>query len=136
MTVDAEGLMVHCQFALKLTQAQLGELVGVHKRTIQRWQQGRFLLTPDQAERLAVALQPVRPDLAKQVLEMGREFAASTGTNPPVLPATPEEIEEVVRAAAQAGGMSPDAIRASIAAAFTKAAALDLEVRDVVAGLR
>jgi hypothetical protein len=136
MTLDANQLVVQCQFALGLTQAELGDVIGVHKRTVQRWQEKPFSLTPDQAERLAVALRPVRPDLADQVLEMGREFAARVGMTPPVLPATAEEIDEVVRAAAVAGGTSPDAIRAVVAAAFAKAEELDLEVREMVAGLR
>lgn len=135
MAQQTQSLIVHCQLALGLTQAELGEIVGVHKRTIQRWQDGQPSLLPDQAEKLAAALRPVRPDLAEEVLELGRRFAARTGMAPPTLPATAEEIEEVVRAAAEAGGTSTDAVRPVIRAAFAKAKQLGLEVVEIVGAL-
>jgi hypothetical protein len=121
--------------ALQITQAELGELVGVHKRTIQRWQEKALSLTPSQAERLAAALRPVQPDLAEQVLELGRRFAEVAGVAMPLDPATPESIDEVLRAAAEACSTSPEAIRPAIVAAFAKAQELDLEVREIVAGI-
>jgi hypothetical protein len=135
MDIDADALIVRCQAALQMTQAELGELLGVHKRTIQRWQGVPLSITPSQAERLAAALRSVQPDLAERVLELGRRFAERTGMLPPLLPATPEAIDEVVRAAAEAGGTSPEAIRPAVVAAFAKAQELDLEVREVVAGI-
>jgi hypothetical protein len=136
MAEDPGTLFVECQMALKLTQEELGELVGRTKRTIQRWQEKGSILLPSEAQRLADALRPVRPDLAERVLELGRESAAATGLTPPVAPAGPEVIEAIVRAAAEAAGASPDAMRPAIAAAFSKAEELGAEVDGIVSGLR
>jgi hypothetical protein len=73
----------------------------------------------------------VRPDLAEQVLQLGREFARLIGAPPPRAPATPEQIDQIVRASRDAGAD----IRAALAAAFAKALALQLEVSQIVAGL-
>jgi hypothetical protein len=121
--------------ALQMTQAELGDLLGVHKRTIQRWQERHLSLSPSQAERLAAALRPVQRELAEAVLEIGRRFAAQVGTTAPMLPAAPEAIEEVVRAAAEACSTTPEAIRPAVVAAFAKAQELELEVGEIVAGV-
>jgi transcriptional regulator with XRE-family HTH domain len=121
--------------ALGLSQEKLGELLGRNKRTIQRWQESGFSLTADQAETLAQALQPVRPDLAEEVRELARKAALAAGMTPPVRPATAEEIDAILRAAADAGGTSPEAIRPAIAAAMRVAEEAGLEVSAIVAGL-
>ena len=128
--MDTKGLIVEIQHALGISQTELGEIVGVNKRTIQRWQEG-FSLSPDQAHRLATALRPVRADLAEQVVQLGREAAQRLGAAPARYAATPEQIEEIVRAARDAGA----GIRAVLAAAFAKAVELGLEVSEIVAGL-
>jgi transcriptional regulator with XRE-family HTH domain len=122
--------------ALGLSQEQLGELLGKTRRTIQRWQESGFSLTVDQAETLAVALQAVRPDLAAEVLELGRRTAVAAGANPPARPATAGEIDAILRAAADAGGTSPEAIRPAVAAAMQAAEEAGLEVSAIVAGLK
>jgi transcriptional regulator with XRE-family HTH domain len=127
--METKGLIVEIQHALGMSQTELGELVGVNKRTIQRWQEG-FSLLPEQAHRLATALRPVRPELAEQVLQLGRESARRTGA-PVQFAATPEQIDQIVRAARDAGA----GIRATLAAAFAKAEELELEIDQVVAGL-
>jgi len=135
MLTGSAALLVHCQLALGLTQKGLGDLLGRDRRTIQRWQTSGFELMPDQAQTLADALQPVRPDLAEQVLELGRKTAILAGMTPPQIPATPEMIDAILRAAADAGGTSPEAIRSAVAAAFLRAEEAGVEVRAVVAGL-
>ena len=40
MSSDSSVLMVNVQVALHLTEPELGALIGVTKRTIQRWQDG------------------------------------------------------------------------------------------------
>jgi transcriptional regulator with XRE-family HTH domain len=134
MPTDSAALLVHCQIALRLTQEQLGELLGRTKRTIQRWQDQGFEPMADQAETLAQALQPVRPDLAEQVLELARKVALRTGGTP-APPATAEVIDAILQAAAGAGGTSPEAIRPAVTAAFLEAAEAGVEVSAVVAGL-
>jgi hypothetical protein len=136
MPADSAALLVHCQMALGLTQDQLGDLLGRNKRTIQRWQEHGFEPIADQAETLAHALEPVRPDLAEQVRELGRKSAMSAGGTPPARPATAEVIDAILRAAADAGGTSPEAIRPAITAALLKAEEAGVEVRAIVAGLK
>ena len=136
MPADSAALLVRCQIALGLTQEELGELLGRNKRTIQRWQASGFELMADQAETLAHALQPVRPDLAEQVLELGRRAAIAAGMTPPGRPATAQVIDAILRAAADAGGTSPEAIRPAITAALLKAEEAGVEVRSIVAGLK
>lgn len=136
MSADSAALLVHCQMALGLTQAQLGELLGRDRRTIQRWQASGFQPMADQAETLAQALQPVRPNLAEQVLELGRQAAIVVGVSPPPRAATAEVIDAILRAAAHAGGTSPEAIRPAITAAMLKAEETGVEVSAIVAGLK
>ncbi len=136
MPEDPGTLFVECQMALQLTQEELGKLVGRTKRTMQRWQDKGSSLLPSEARMLADALRSVRPDLAERVLELGRESAATIGLAPPVAPPGPEVIEAIVRAAAEAAGASPDAMRSAIAAAFSKAEELGAEVRGIASGLR
>jgi hypothetical protein len=95
MPMDSAVLLVHCQIALGLTQKELGDLLG-----------------------MASALQPVRPDLAEQVLELGRTMGI---VGQPASPATAEVIDAILQAAADAGGTSPEAIRPAVTAALLKA---------------
>jgi hypothetical protein len=136
MPSDSAVLLVHCQMALALTQEELGELLGRTKRTIQRWQESGFDPTANQAETLARALQPVRPDLAEKVLELGRKAAIAAGIAPPARPATAEVIDAILRAAADAAGTSPEAIRPAITAALLKAVEVGVELEALVAGLK
>jgi len=131
--MDSAALLVHCQIALGLSQKELGALLGRDRRTIQRWQKGGSDLMPDQVQTLASALRPVRPDLAEQVLELGR----TTGSvGPPASPATAEVIDAILQAAADASGTSPEAIRPVVIAALVKAEELGVEVSAIVAGLK
>lgn len=136
MPMKPSSLLIHCQMALGLSQEKLGELLGKTKRTIQRWQESGFRLTVDQAETLAHALQAVRPDLAEEVLELGKRAAVAAGVTPPVRPATPEAIDAILRAAAGAAGTSPEAIRPALAAAMQAAEEAGLDVSAIVAGLK
>jgi transcriptional regulator with XRE-family HTH domain len=125
--------------ALGLTQEELGELLGKNRRTIQRWQDGRFSPTAGEAETLAEALRAVRPDLADQVLELGRKTAIAAGMAAPAQAVTAEVIQEILRAAAEAGegqGMTPEGIRAAVLAALVKVEEAGVEVGAVVAGLK
>lgn len=136
MPSESAALLVRCQMALGLTQEELADLLGRNKRTIQRWQESGFEPVADQAETLANALQPVRADLAEQVRELGKKAAAVAGVTPPARPATPEVIDAILRAAADAGGTSPEAIRPAITAALLKAEEAGVEVRAIVAALK
>jgi transcriptional regulator with XRE-family HTH domain len=122
--------------ALGLTQEELGDMVGKTKRTVQRWEEGGVTLIPSEVKVFARALRPVRPDLAAQI-------AATVGTTLDELGIVPaadasrrtapsDAIDSVVRAAADAMGVSPDAIRPAVAAAFVRARDAGLDVQAVV----
>jgi hypothetical protein len=121
--------------ALGLTQEGLGELLGRNRRTIQRWQDRGFQLMADQAEALALALEPVRPDLAARVLELVSKATIEAGATP-ARPATAEVIDAILRAAADAAGTSPVAIRPAITAALLKAQEAGVDVSAIVAALK
>jgi hypothetical protein len=134
MAADSATLIVHCQIALDLTQRELGDLLGKNRRTIQRWQSRGCHLLPAEAKTLAAALRPVRPDLADQALALGQKSAIALGMTPP---ATLQEIDEILQAAARAaGGIATGAVRRAVTAAFVKAAERGFDLKAVVAGLR
>jgi hypothetical protein len=135
MSAGSGALLIHCQLALGLTQQELGDLLGRNKRTIQRWQDSGFAPSEEQAETLADALQSVRPDLAEQVRDLGRKAALAAGVVTPATPATPEVIDTILRAAADAAGTSPEAMRPAITAALLKAEEAGVDVKAIVAAL-
>jgi len=133
MASHSASLINQCQIALGLTQKELGALMGRDRRTIQRWVYRGCILLPAEAKTLADAVRPTRPDLADQVLELGRETAANIGMAPEV---TPEVIASILKAArAAAGGAAPMSIRAAVTAALTEVAQGGFDIRAVVAGL-
>jgi len=132
MVASSARLMVLCQLALGITQKDMANMLGVDRRTIQRWQDKGTSLLPATAETLAKALRPEHPELADQVLALGGATAATLGLAPA---ASPEVIDGILQAAAEAGGASPGGIRAAVTAAFGKAVEAGVEAQAVVAGL-
>ena len=129
MAIDSNVLLTHCQLALGVTQKELGDLIGVSKRTIQRWQDGGCNLYPWQAELLAGALRSKRPDLADQMTELAKKEAKA------LRHVTPELVDRVMQAAAGAGGIGVEAARPIVTAALVQAADLDLDLQRLVAKL-
>jgi hypothetical protein len=135
MPNDLAELLVHSQMALQLTQQQLADLLGVSKRTVQRWQDRGGSLLPVHAERLASAVRSMRPDLAEKAMALGQAQAATLGVPGPAVPASVEAITSILEAAGEAAGLSSDAVRAAVTAAFEHADAEGLDVAAVIAGL-
>lgn len=135
MPTHPGSLMLECQFALKLNQQEFAALLGRDRRTVQRWQQTGMALDLVQAETLANALRPTRPDLADQIVELGKQHAELAGLARPVTPASQEVIATILEAAAASSGVSVEAIRPGVMAAFEKAAEGGVDVEEVVAGL-
>ena len=75
----ATVLMVHAHHALRMTQREFGELIGVSERTIQRWTASTPGFTPGQLKTLATALYPVHPPLAARFAALARETLESLG---------------------------------------------------------
>ncbi len=139
MASSTAVLMVQCQMALGLNQREFAALLGRDRRTIQRWQDKGMALDPTQAEALSSALRPTRPDLADQIVELGRQYAERAGLPGPVVPASPEVISAILEAAAaagEAGAARAEGMRAAVTAAFLKAAEAGVDVEAVIAGLR
>jgi len=129
MAIDSNVLLTHCQLALGVTQKELGDLIGVSKRTIQRWQDRGCNMCPSQAELLADALRPTRPDLADHMMELAKKEAKA------MRHVTPELVDRVMQAAAGAGGIGVEAARSIVTAALVQAADLDLDLQRLVAKL-
>jgi len=130
------NLIVHCQMALGLDQQQFAAFLEVDRRTIQRWQNKGFSMLPDKAQKLADALRPTRPDLADQIIELGARSAEITGAAPPYNPVSTEAVDAIVQAAAEAAGITAEAVRPAVTAAFAKAGEIGVDVRAVIAGLK
>jgi hypothetical protein len=138
-------LFTLAQFAVHTTQRGLGEMLGVSKRTAQRFATGRMHAgyLPD----LARIVAPHNPVLAESIAAEARAIfatmgwplpplppppspagapsAASAAPPPPVL--TPEvALDAVVCAAAEAMDVSPRIARAGLRAALSRAQALGM----------
>jgi transcriptional regulator with XRE-family HTH domain len=134
MANPSNNLIVQCRMALGLTQKEFGDIFGRTKRTVQRWEDHGATLLPSEAEALARVLLPVRPDLAADIAAGANTTLDRLGLIPdgaagPM--ATSDPIDSVVRAAAAVMGVTPDAIRAAIAAAFLRAREEGLDVQTV-----
>jgi transcriptional regulator with XRE-family HTH domain len=134
MTGASDSLLIQCRMAMGLTQQEFGEIVGLTKRTIQRWEERGASLIPSEVEALARALHPVRPDLAAQIAAtvdttLDRLGIVTAGAASPMAMSDP--IDSVVHAAAGVMGVTPDAIRPAIAAAFVRAREVGLDVQAV-----
>jgi transcriptional regulator with XRE-family HTH domain len=142
MSGISSSLVIQCRIALGLTQQEFGDMVGCTKRTVQRWEDRGALLVQPEAEALVRAVHPARPDLAEQIaaaLEMTLEqlrVAPREAASPMAMSDPPDPIDSVVRAAAEAIGVTPDAILPAIAAAFERARDAGLDVQTVADRLR
>jgi transcriptional regulator with XRE-family HTH domain len=121
------ALWVRVQIALALTQRQLADLVGVERRTIQRWQSRGGLAGTTELLKVAVALDATTPELAAEV----RAIASQD----PTRPTESHVIAAIVGAAAAAVGMSDEAVKPAVEAAFRAAKAHGASVHGMVLAL-
>jgi DNA-binding XRE family transcriptional regulator len=141
------ALLARSQHALGLTQETLGELLGVSRTTMNRWQGGRVgRLIPSHLVTLAGKLVPADLDLASELAVHHNETLETLGLvarAPPPVPAVvaprvalPHLVDSVVCAAADAVSQPPAALRPSLIAALERAQAVGLSVDELVSGLR
>jgi DNA-binding transcriptional regulator YiaG len=133
-----DSLIVQCRLALGVTQQEFAQIFGYTKRTVQRWEERGAALIPSEIETLARVLYPVRPDLAAQVAEaadttLDRIGVGALGAS--AATAASDPIDSVVNAAAEAIGVTADAIRPAVCAAFRRAQELGLDVLAAAARL-
>jgi hypothetical protein len=134
MAGTSDTLLIHCRMALGLTQPEFGDIFGRSKRTVQRWEDHGTTLIPSEVEALARVLLPVRPDLAAQIAASADTTIDRLGIVPARAASpmtTSDGTDSVVRAAADAMGVTPDAIRPAIAAAFVRAREIGLGPREL-----
>lgn len=131
MSTDWVKLFLQVRDALGLTQKQLGEFLGVNRRTIQRWEErGGIGLDRKNAEKLAAALRPDHAELADTVVQAARLEEVRFGQL-----ASPEAVASILEAAARAGGMSVEAVKPVVRAALEATAASGAHPSAVVAAL-
>jgi DNA-binding XRE family transcriptional regulator len=132
--------------ALRMSQRQLAELLGISERTVQRWDSKRSTPFATHMAQIAVAVHPHDPALAERIAERSGKTLEQLGVptakvetdaTPPV-PApgpfrVPPEmtgalVDAVVCATADVLGIPPAGARPALLAALRKAAHLELTV--------
>jgi hypothetical protein len=145
MSRNALALSFEARKVLNLNQRTLGELLGLSRRTIQRWDAQQTAPAPSDIGRLAIAVHPRDPKLAAQLAaEAGTTLDAlgliAPSPPPPPLPPPPPApahlTDVVVCAAAEALSVPPQTVRPPLLAAFRRARELGLSVDDVERTLR
>jgi transcriptional regulator with XRE-family HTH domain len=123
------------QRALLLSQQDLASITGASLRTVQRWYAGQASPSPNEIARLAAAVYPTDPDLARRLaMGVGRSLESLGVAVAPRL--SPLLVDSVVSAAAEALDISPRVARPAVLAAAERAKAAGLSIDDLLAVLR
>jgi transcriptional regulator with XRE-family HTH domain len=136
---EVAPLVRSARYVLGLTQTQLGELLHVARRTVNRWDTGSRP-TVAQVVTLAKAVHARNPALASALAKAAGTRLEELGLGPPAPPPLPAPwkelaIHSIVGAAAEASVTTPQAIRAGLRAALERAAALGVSVDELRAAL-
>jgi transcriptional regulator with XRE-family HTH domain len=129
------ALLGRARLALHESQTDFGARFGVSKRTIIRWEAAAsvpFDLATVRA--LAQAVYPRDPEVASEIAAEAGHTLASFGIAPAVAP-SPERMDRVVLAAAEAADVSPVTIRRALTAALDRATSLGLSLDEMRATL-
>jgi len=143
------ALLGDARAALRLNQAQLADLLGTSKRTVQRWETKRATLYPDTVSKLVAHVYPHDAETAAelaatigQTLESLGLVAPPAPPPPPPAPRPPPSpgpppmprelaVDAVVCVASDAMGAMPSAVRGGLLAAFRRARQLGLSCEEV-----
>lgn len=145
-TMDSRQLMARVRLALGRSQRSLGELVGVSRRTVIRWEQRGAILGPRVWEILARECYPRDRNLAAQCAAYARQTLQSLGLErpapppppapPPRPPPSPAHMgDSVVCAAAEAMQLTPQAMRPGVVAALERIVALAMTAEEALAAM-
>jgi hypothetical protein len=125
--------------ALGLNQRQLGELVGLSTRTVQRLYTGHASFISPHWLMLARAAYPSHPELAARLATEGGTTLLALGLERPAPAPFSHDVHHltdgVVCAAADAIELTPRAVRPALLAAFRRAREMRLTVEQVEAAL-
>jgi DNA-binding XRE family transcriptional regulator len=146
------GLLTRANAALGLSQEGFGELLGVSRRTMVRWQGGSSGPSYENWRELVRHVHPKNRALAAEIAGELEETLVSLGLEAPPAPAVTapavaqsharpsppvaDLVDSIVCAAAEAVATTPQAIRPALLAAFERAASLGLEMNEVRGALR
>jgi transcriptional regulator with XRE-family HTH domain len=124
-------LLTHAQHALGGTQTTLGELVGVTRRTVWRWQSGQSFPPVPSLETIARKVHPVDPALAERLAAAAGATLEGLGIVAPKPAHKPDPladparrrvyVDSVVCAAAEAVDLPPGVVRRALAIALSRA---------------
>ena len=139
-------LLGRVRSAFIYSQRQLGEALGISKRTVLRWEGGQSTPSDIQVAAMARLVHPRDRELArelaaalgKSLVDLGIEAPALPAPVPvgPKRPSTPYLADSVVCIASEAASMLPQAMRAPLLAAVERMVALELSPADMVEALR
>lgn len=137
---ETAPLVIRARHVLGMTQEELGDMLGVARRTVIRWATGSKP-SADQVITLAKAVFPKDPALASELAvaaglrleEIG--LAVPRKAEPDPL-AKENAIHSIVCAAAEASVASPQAARAGLLAALDRAAKLGVSSEELRGALR
>jgi transcriptional regulator with XRE-family HTH domain len=125
--------------ALGLNQRETALLLGISKRTVQRWDAGRAAPYSHDYCALATAVFPHDQGLAARLAQLGGTTLEALGVavQPPSKQGPTMEylMDTLVSVAAVAGDSKPAAIRPAVAAAFTFARQFGLSLETVESAL-
>jgi len=137
---DSLQLMFAAQRTLGLNQAKMGALVGVSKRTAQRWSSRRSPIYPHHLTAAAAHVHAHDAGLAAELAAAAGQTLESLGIVKPALPPAPPPLppmprhlaaDAVVCVAAEGMGLAPGAVRGALVAAFRRARELGLSLEEV-----
>jgi hypothetical protein len=143
---DAVVHVMNAKLALHIVDRELGELLGVSTRTVQRMMTRRSSFRVEHLQLLARKVHPTNPALAAALAAEGGVTLEALGLVKPAPPAAPSPpprafppphllVEVIVCAAADAMQSTPSAVRDVLRAAFSRARTLGLTVEEVDAAL-
>jgi DNA-binding XRE family transcriptional regulator len=150
--LNAPGLLTRARSALGMSQEGFGELLGVSRRTMVRWQGGSSgpsyenwmeLVRHVHPKSRALAVE-IATELEETLVSLGLEAPPAPAVTAPEIPAAPARpsppvadlVDSIVCAAAEAVASTPQAIRPALLAAFERAASLGLQMDEVRGALR
>jgi len=123
-------LFLEARRTLILGQKDVGDLLGVSRRTVQRWAATHTGVDPAQLATLAKAVYPRDPALAEKLARAAGTTTLALGFGAPARPPA-YLVDVVVCAAAEALTVPPTAVRPALLAAFRRAREVGLRVEDV-----
>jgi DNA-binding XRE family transcriptional regulator len=116
-----------------LSREELGQLIGLSKRTVGRIELGQSAIVAPDLCTLARHVHPRDAGLAEELARAGRSTLSDLGVVPPAQPVPMAHllIDSVVCAAADAMNVAPESVRGSVLAAFRRARELHMSLEDV-----